>query len=181
MFRTQTYCRSLHPFARLGVLVLIAGCGLLNPVFAQTPMPDNGLVRQSSDIQSGRVSYGFATGQPGYALKTRLFPISKERWLLKTPDTTLVVDPSTAWGYRLAGKTYRFGRTGSYELTHVGDVCLYRYYTSRSVYDYFSRDLDSPILPLTPKRVKREFGNKLTMQQIMNQRRVVTAYHTPSL
>lgn len=156
---------------RLFLSILFVGYGWQLPAFSQVPMHENGLLLQSSDLRTGRVLYGFSNGQPGYTLKTRFLPISKERWQLKTPDTTLLIDPSTAWGFRLAGKTYRFGRTGSYELTHVGGICLYRYYTSRSVYDYFSRDLDSPILPLTPRRMKRVYADNPSMLQALNRRK----------
>lgn len=144
-----------------------ATIGLAN---AQTFSHENGVLWQSSDILTGQVAFGFNKGQSKYHLRQK-GSFLRESWHLKTPDTSLLITPANAWGFRSGGRTYRFGRSGSFELVHQGVICLYRTSSSRSNHYYFSRDLESPIFWLTPRKLKREYADNAAVQKAVHELR----------
>jgi hypothetical protein len=145
---------------RFGLLMLIIGFSF-HTLKAQNChfSHDNGLLQKSTDVEEGMLSFGFDKEHTHYQLKQSTRSVLGREWLLKTPDTMLVVSSVNAWGIRRNGKIYRLGSTGTFELIHNGSVCIYRYQSGRSSYYYFSHGLDQPLWPLTSRYIKRVFSN----------------------
>lgn len=133
-------------------------------------LADNGLYLSAKDFTCGHLVFSFANRQANYRWKG-LSQDSKAT--LINLDTTIQVDESMFWGYRINNKDYRFYNNETYQVIEHEEMIIYVKRSSGGDYsdivlNYFSISAHGPILMLTRKNLVRAFSSNPRMVNALN-------------
>lgn len=133
-------------------------------------IPQNGIYQTATDFLAGKLTNGFFSSK-----KSKLNDNNYKSIRIEREGKRTIYASSEIWGFRKNGIDYRVFEKEFYKIDEVGPVviCTVQDYLSAEqplmfYYRFFSKDLNTPIIALTRRKLKHHFADDSTIINKIN-------------
>lgn len=159
-------------------LVLSMKAWSLNPflseqiafIFQRDTMPKHGVYITANDFLNRKPRFGYTKRREGIRIRYGL--MNQNNLYVNTFDSTFKLKAGDYWGYRQFNTDYRIIKGIAYEIESLSDgFYVYKHVShssdGSSTPYFFSRRIDSNILPLTRKNLRKTYkDDKVFIQKL---------------